>query len=290
MSHSILVLGATGNIGRELLPELKRRKAELVAAVHSPEKKEELESRGYPSIVVDFDDRDSLAKAMKGTDRVFALFPLTEKLETRTRNTVDAAQSSSVRFILRSSGLGASANASFDLGRAHGLADRIVLESGLPSAVIRPNSFMQNFATFWGQAIRHENTIHLPLGEGRSSFVDVRDVALAAAEILLNPSPHRGKSYDLTGPEALGVADVARGIGEVTGRRVVYVPVDEVAAEQTMRGYGMPEWELRQILSLYRIIREGKAAGVSDDLRRLTGREPRHFLAFAKDHRSSWTG
>ncbi|AXF24406.1 NAD(P)-dependent oxidoreductase [Burkholderia pyrrocinia] len=282
MSHTILVTGSTGTIGRELVAQLKAAGADVIASSNSGRAVDGVETRR-----ADLADAAGLAGAFQGVDTLFLLLPLQADMVTLAGNAVAAAKAAGVRHIVRSSGAGADPDSPFAIGRVQGEIDRLVAQSGIAYTITRPNCFMQNFVTFYADMIR-AGALYLPQGDGRASFVDVRDIAAVDAAILLHPADHSGRTYDLTGDAALSNTDVAARIGAVLGRRVEYVAVADDAAIASMRDAGVDAWSIDTLMSLNRMIAAGAAAAVSTDVRTLLGRAPIPFEQFAADHVGRW--
>ncbi len=281
MSNTILVTGASGNIGRELVNRLQVAGANVIAgssragAVGSA-----------PTRRVDLLDPASLQEAFAGIDTLFLLQPLESRMVTMVRNAVAAAKAAGVRHIVRSSGAGADRESPASIGRVHGEADQLVIDSGIPYTIVRPTSFMQNYIHFFGAMIR-EGGLYVAQGDGKTSLIDVRDIAEIAANILKNPASHAGKVYTLTGAEALGNADVAAIIGTAIGRKVVYVAVPDSAAIEAMRGMGMDDWTIDVLTSLNHMVAAGHA-GISPDTAALLGHAPIAFRQFADENVAAW--
>lgn len=282
MSNAIFVTGATGTIGRELVAQLKAAGAQVVAGSSSGKAIEGVETRR-----ASFDDPASLTSAFNGVDTLFLLLPLQSDMVDLARNAIAAARAAGVTHIVRSSGAGADPNTPVAIGRVQGEIDRLVAESGLAYTITEPNCFMQNFVTFYADMIR-AGALYLPQGDGRVSFVDVRDIAAVDAAILRRPADHAGKTYVLTGGEALSNADVTARIGAALGRSVDYVAVTDEAATASMREAGVDAWSIDMLMSLNRLIAAGHAAAVSPDVQTLLERAPIPFDRFVADYVASW--
>jgi uncharacterized protein YbjT (DUF2867 family) len=288
MSIRILVTGATGSVGRDLLRILSDTDATLVGGTTTLSKAAGLEEQGVEPALIDFSERASLAAAMRGVDSVFLLMPLAKSLGQWGSNALGVARAAGVHHVVRLSVMGADVNVAFRLGRAHGMVDQLVIESGIPYTILRPNAFMQNYTRDHGASIRERGMIELPHGDARTSLVDARDVARSAARVLMDPGPHWNRGYDLTGPEALSNHDVARAISAVTGREIRYRSVLDDDSRRAMLEAGLCEWTVEAVLSHHAHIRSGRAAIVSPDVEAITGSKPTTFEAFARDFAGSW--
>ena len=278
----LLVTGATGNIGQALVPLLKQAGANVVAGHRSG-----AAAGGVPGRAVDFANRAGLEAAFDGVDTLFLLFPLVPNKRELAANAVAAARATGVRHIVRSSGAGADANATGSLARLQGEIDRIVVDSGIPTTIVQPATFMQNWVNYNAGMVK-SGTVYLPLAQGRTAYVDVHDIAAATAAVLRNPGGHAGKTYTLTGGEALGAAEVLAEIARGSGTQATYVPVSEDAAVQAMQSMGMDAWTIDMLMSLNRAVAAGETAGTTGDVHKLTGRAPRRFAEFVRDNAAAW--
>jgi NAD(P)H dehydrogenase (quinone) len=215
------------------------------------------------------------------------LLPLVPGKRGFADNAMAAALAAGVQHIVRSSGAGADASSAVTIAKLQGDIDDKVRTSGIAYTLLRPNNFMQNWVTFAAGQVK-SGTTYAPHGDGAISVIDARDIADAAAVVLTNPAAHAGKSHTLTGAEALTDAQMLAAISEAIGCEVRYVDVPEAAAEDGMRGMGMPAEVVAWMMSLNAIIKAGWAAAVSDDLEALTGKSPRRFADFAREHADAW--
>ncbi|MDX5438258.1 MAG: hypothetical protein LPK03_13730 [Pontibacter sp.] len=123
----------------------------------------------------------------------------------------------------------------------------------------------------------------MPVGDGKVSYIDTRDIAAVAVEVLLSDE-HKGKVYELTGPEALSHHEMAALLGETTGKQVDFVDVPEEAAREAMMSYHTPSSIADALLELYAAYKSGKSAMVTEAVQQVTGRPPHSFRQFAKDY------
>ncbi len=139
------------------------------------------------------------------------------------------------------------------------------------------------------QPVADQGVLYGMSGEGRVAFIDARDIAAAAAELLTDPG-HWGASYSLTGPEALSAAEVAERLSAATGHHVRYVDLPPDVFGQALAGAGMPGWLVDGVVESNTMLAAGHAATVTNEVARLTGRPPRTFAQFAADHRVAFGG
>jgi uncharacterized protein YbjT (DUF2867 family) len=282
----IFVAGAAGTTGTALLGALKAKGLEAVAGTHAGGRAPE----GWDGEVrpFDFGDRDSMAAAMAGCDKLFLAVPLVESM-TRFGNTaVEAAKEAGIRYVVRSSRYGASSDAHWRLGREQGMIDQFVEDSSIPFTVLRPNTFMQVFSTAMADAVR-AGTVPLPEENYAVSYIDVRDVADCAAALFADNSGHENRFYALTGPQGLTGADVAASLASATGKEVAYDPLEEDDFIRGLDDSGLDEWTRNMLVSLSRVVKLGMMGNVTKAVEFLTGTPARTFEAFAAQHVPIWT-
>ncbi|MGB5121220.1 MAG: NmrA family NAD(P)-binding protein, partial [Vibrio fluvialis] len=159
----------------------------------------------------------------------------------------------------------------------------IALEnSGVPYVILRPNWFADNFHTYWKAGI-DQGVIGVPAGEGKSSFIDVRDIASSAAAALTT-NRFDNQAFNLTGPEALSYAQAAQKISEALGKPVAYQAMEEGAFCDLLKSVGVPADYAEFLTSIFYPVREGWTAGVSDAVATLTGKAPRSLDEYIADH------
>lgn len=279
----ILVTGATGSNGSELVKLLSSQGAPLRALVRDPGKARDLAALpGVEPVAGDFDDRASLRRALDGVDRAFLLTPSTERAEERQTGFVEEARAAGVRRLVRFSQLAAGAESPVRFLRYHAAVEAAVRGSGLAWTFLRPNLFMQGLLLFAGM-IRDEGVFAVAAGDARVSVVDVRDNAAAAAACLTGDG-HEGRTYDLTGPEALTHAEMADRLSGATGRTIRFADVPEGAMREALGRAGVPVWQADGLVEDYAHYRRGEAAAVLPGVLEATGTGPRGFDAFAEDH------
>jgi uncharacterized protein YbjT (DUF2867 family) len=275
----LLVTGATGTTGRELVAALVARGAPVRALVRDAARGRDLLGDGVELVEGDFERPETVVAAFEGVERVYVLTPPHPQQADWERGVLAGARDAGVELVVRHSLQGADDDSPMAAARLHRRSERELEASGLPFVVLRPNFFDQTFAG--GMVV--QGAMYTAAGDGRVSFVDVRDVAGAAAAVLTGDG-HEGRTYTLTGPEALTFAEAAAVIGEVTGRPVqhVNVPAEQLAAG--MAQAGVPDWLAQDIAALQTAYAAGAGAEVTDDVRMLTGRDPRPFREFVREH------
>jgi uncharacterized protein YbjT (DUF2867 family) len=280
MANTILVTGATGTVGRDVAKVLFKKGAAVRAGVRDQAKARQRFDDDIALTPFDFEDDSSFSGALDGVGKVFLLPPLLPNQVELTNAFVDAAKRAGVRRIVKLSAIGVDDETRSTAGKWHAANEQHIRQSGLAFTFLRPNSFMQNFITYFPP---RNGAIHLPWGKGTASFVDTRDIASVAAEVLTNDG-HEGQIYTLTGPAALGIAEVAQILSEVAGRELKYVDVPEGAARDGMLQAGMPKWLVEALMELHAINKQNRWSAVTSDIEKVMGTPPTHFAQFARDH------
>ena len=281
----ILVTGATGTNGREILARLARLGVSTTAMLRQPD-----EAKGIPSdigrVAGDFDDERSLDRGLAGVECAFLLTPSTEHAEAQQKRFVAAAARAGVRRVVKLSQFAADADSPVRFLRYHAAVEAAIRGTDMTWTFLRPNLFMQGLLHFAGM-IQRQNMFAAPIGSARVSAVDVRDIADVAVAALTEPG-HEGRTYTLTGPEALTHEDMAVKLSAATGRTVAFHDASEEDMRQAMGAVGMPKWQVEGLIEDYAHYRRGEAAEIATGVLDVTGRQPRGFAEFARNYAGSF--
>ena len=285
----ILLTGATGTNGAEIARLLSERGVPFRAMVRDRSHASGLDALPGATVVEgDFDDAASVASELGGTERAFLLTPSTERAEAQQLAFVEAARQAGVRHLVKLSQYAASADSPVRFLRYHDAVEQAVRDSGMDYTFLRPNLFMQGLLHFAGTVAR-DGTFAAAAGDAAVSVVDIRDIARVAVAALTEPG-HDGRTYTLTGPQALTHADMAREISAATGTAVRYVDVSPEAMGAAMVEMGMPPWQADGLVEDYAHYRRGEAASVETGVEDATGQPPGTFAAFARDYAGAFSG
>lgn len=283
----ILVTGATGNTGGEVLARLVELGAPVRALARDPEKAEVLAATGVNVVLADMMDPDAMATALEGVEKMFLLSPPHPAQHEMEVTALDAAEEAGVSLIVKLSALGAGPDSPLALGRRHAEVEARLASSDVPSTVLQAASFMQNFFNF-APTIRGDDTFFAPAGDGATAMVDSRDIA-AVAVAVLTEGTHVGDVLAITGPDAVTYQQAADELSAATGRTIVYVDVPPEAAGQGMLEAGIPDWLVDDLLVLYQFQRDGYLAEVTPTVKEVARVEPRTFADFARDFAPAFT-
>ena len=274
----ILVTTPNGKVGGELVRLLRQHPVQLRLGAHSVEKTRAA-FPGLEVVKLDLADPATHAPALDGVEAVYLASP-GDFPSAPERSLVDAARKAGVKRIVKLGAMGAELS-----DTPIRQVEEHIRASGLAHTFVHPTWFMQNFTTSMAGALR-SGTLAEPAGDGKTAFIDARDIAAVVAEALTG-SGHDGKTYTLTGPDLLGRAEVAAVVGKEIGRTVAYVPVTDAQFRTAVKGLLAPSY-VELLSSLYSGVRAGKTAVRTDTVREVLGRAPRTFAAFVTEHRGAW--
>jgi uncharacterized protein YbjT (DUF2867 family) len=281
----ILVTGASGTVGREVLSEVRKGGKPVLAMYRSA-----LDARSAPAgvgtVIADFADRTSIEKALRGVDTIFLVCSPIPELVQLESNVVDACLEAGVTHVVLNSALGAGDYAKSFPGWHRQVEDKL-RASRLPWTILRPNSFHQNTVMYFAPSIREQGAFYRSLGNAKLSYLDARDVGAVAAKALMGGS-HIGKVYELNGPEALTSAEVAEKIAKHSGRSVKYVDIPMEAQRKAMQEQGLPEWLIAAELDLQQYYLDGRGGDLDDVLEDLLGRPAIRIDAYLSENREAF--
>jgi uncharacterized protein YbjT (DUF2867 family) len=283
----ILVTGATGKTGRALVQQLAKMGVPVRALVRDRAKAADIAAAGAEIAVADLSRVETLVPALVGIDRAYLMTAADPQQVMLHSNFIGAAKQAGVRYIVRHSVRGADLHSPVKLGRWHAASQKELEESGIAWTHLQPIYNMQNFLTF-AVTVQSQGEFYAPMKDGALSMVDARDVAAVAAAALIDNAPHQGKTYVVTGPEALTFADAAEQLSAAIGKPVRYLDIARENARKALLQRGMPEWYVEDLLGFYDFYSTGAGAAVSDVVARSTGHPGRSFRQFAHDYRSAF--
>jgi NAD(P)H dehydrogenase (quinone) len=283
----VLVLGATGMFGSRVLRETAARGAPVRALVHSGARAREVEGSGVEVAIGDLDDPESVAGAFDGVDSVFVVSPMDDRIEIRERNALRAAERAGVSRVVKL--YGAVRHDGDPLDVLHRASIDAIKASGLSWALVSPNSVMETSLLSQADGLKQTGALFGSAGDGRIGLVAADDVARAAA-VVLTERDESGVNYELTGPSALTMTEVAATMSDVLGRPVSYVDMPEgdfrsLLVEQA----GVPEEVVDiQVMLHFAAWKRGDADLVTDTYEELTGRAPTSLAEWVAINREAF--
>jgi uncharacterized protein YbjT (DUF2867 family) len=287
MTTTVLVTGATGSVGSRLVSLLAARGLDVRALTRRPDAPL-LHHDRVSRVVGDFARPASLDTALAGVDAVFLACGNVPEQVAYESALIEAAARIGVPRVVKLSARGTAPDATVAYWRWHAEIEARLRASGLPSVVLRPSFSMANlFAA--AEHVSAAGMLAAPAGTARIAMIDPLDVARVAAEALTGTG-HLGRTYTLTGPEAIGYQQVAEDLGRVTRRPVRFVDVPPEGAVAAMTGAGLPAFVAEQIAAVFAALRAGGQATTTDDVAVLTGQAGRTFGEFAEDVAAAFVG
>jgi uncharacterized protein YbjT (DUF2867 family) len=275
----ILITGASGNVGREVVKQALAVGLKIRATFLSPAVAAQAPA-GLEGVIMDYAKPETIRAALHGVEKIFLVGPPVRDLPELEANFVKEARAAGRKHIVKLSAFGGR-ESTFPSG--HRDSEENIEASGLPYTFLRPNGFMQNLVNYNAGSIRDQNAFYGCQGNGGVSIVDIRDIA-AVAVIVLAATGHEGKSYALTGGESLTNQQVAEKISPVAGCKINYVDLPAAEFKKGILSTGASEWSADALVDLQRFYREGKASLLTDDVERLTRHKPITFDQFVRDY------
>jgi uncharacterized protein YbjT (DUF2867 family) len=282
----VLVTGATGNVGAQVVRALGERGVRARAFVRDPDRAARDLGGEVELAVGDFDKPASMRRALDGVESLFLASADGPRKVAHETTMIDAAVEAGVARIVKLSVNGATVDSPVGIWRWHGEIEEHLRAAAPTTAtttatVLGATFFMTNVFAM-AEAIRQTGCLFLPAGDAKVAMIHPADVGAAAAAVLADHS-HAEPSYTLTGPEAITFSAVAERLSAATGGTVTFVDVPDEQAQAGLVQSGAPEWLAAEMVAMFGELRRGSAARVTDAVRHLTGRAPRSFAEFARD-------
>ena len=279
----MLVTGATGTVGREVVTQLLAAGQKVRAMTRNPAKAK-LDAR-VDVVRGNFEDPASLENAVRGVDRIFSL-TVGPQTGLHEQNLAEAAKRAGVRHIVKLSAMGGDGETKNDIRKWHDEGEHAIREAGIPLTVLHPGAFMSN-ALHWRESIRATGRVFSNYGDGKLPPVHPRDVAAVAVRALTSEG-HKGKSYTITGPEALTVGEQVKILSNAVGKPIEYVPVSDEAVRSGMEKAGLPSPLINALVPFGEFIRSGKAAKVFHTVEEVARRQPFTFSDWARENAATF--
>ena len=279
----INVMGATGQLGRKVIQALRAQGAapeDLIASVRSPEKAQPFLEQGLTVRRADYDQPDTLAKAFRDTE-VLLLIPSTAPVEPRVvqhANALDAARLAGVRRIAFASFAAARPTSKFLIAPFLLYAESKLRLSGMAWTILRDGMYLDPLAD-WAPDLAEMGRLPYPVAQGRVAYIARHDLARALAAVCLNTG-HDAAVYELTGPEAVSMPELAAALSEAMKQPLVYNQVTEEEFAALCRTANVPDPVIEVLASMYRAVDNGEFEHVTDHVERLTGSPPQTVAAY----------
>jgi len=278
----LAITGASGGIGGRVARRLADSGLRQVFIGRNPARIPQIANSSVRA--ADYDDPQALRAAFYGASTMFLVSAAEHPERVRLhRQAVDAAAAVGVERVVYLSFLNAAPNATFTFARDHFATEEYLRSTGLATTFLR-DSMYADFLPYFANS---EGVIRGPAGDGAVSAVARDDIADVAARVLLEPEIHEGRTYDVTGPQAITIAEVAQTLSEVAGREVRYEPETEQEAYASRAGTG-PDYAVTGWVTSYLAIARGELAQVSDTVPALTGHPALSFREVLRREPEAW--
>ncbi len=288
---TILITGATGQTGRAAVEQLIERGQPVRALVHRlDDRSDALVRLGAEVVQGDLLDVASLRPAMAGIRRAYLCLPFSDRLVEATANLILVAKEGVLDYVVDMSQIEVRDNHPSQSANQHWLSERLLEWAGIGVTHLRPSFFAENWPRLTAAGIAQDGKMYLPLGNGRHAAVTAADIARVAVACLLDPEPHLGQAYTVTGGQALSLAEMAATVGRVLGKPVEYVDIPYAAFAEGLRASGMPETLVQHLEHITQDHKDGYFAAVTDVVERVGGRPPQSWEAFVRDNAAAFVG
>lgn len=280
----ILISGATGNVGTQLVKRLAALNTPFKALVRNGDNSELLKSLPQAEIIIgDLADESTLIKAMQGIEKAFLLTNSSEQAEQLQLNFVQAAHRAGVMHLVKLSQFAADENSPVRFLRYHARVENKIKELGLSYTFLRPNLYMQGLIAF-KDYIKYDGKFYAAAGNAAISAVDIRDIAAVAAKALTETG-HENKIYNITGREAITHYQMADIFSRVLSREIRFIDVTPDQMEGALRAAGFPEWQVGGLIEDYSHYARGEAAITYNTVIDVTNVAPIGFEQFVNDYK-----
>jgi uncharacterized protein YbjT (DUF2867 family) len=277
--HAILITGATGNVGVEVIQALLERAAgvKVVAGVRDAAADTGFEAAGVEKRVFDFNDETSQVTALQNIDAVFLLLPPNlPDAPKRFAGIIEVAKKANVKHVVFHSVQGAENNRRIP----HHKIEQVVQNSGLPYTFLRPAYFMQNFTTILRNDLVQKKRIYLPAGKAAFTLIDVADIGKVAAAVLSNYEQHQDKAYALTTTERYTFGEMAAQLSAHLAAPIRYISPNLMQIFKIKRSEGLPTGLILVIIMQHYLPRFQKPPEITHCVQELSGAQPATFRQF----------
>jgi len=282
----ILITGATGNIGTELVKLLASKGFSLRVVSRDEKKLAHLDPQ-IQRIIGDLHEPSVVQRALQGIDKLFMIPVLLDPDHESDRLLIDEAKRAGVGHIVMVSSGVVRLGDKNPIGILHRQKEVFIEETGIPWTFLRPGGFMSNVLRFWLATIKSQGKVFNPSGDGKTAPISPYDIAAVAA-VALTTTGHEGKVYDLTGPELVSAHDQVGILSKVLGKPIQCIDIPVQAAAIGMKSAGLPEAAIEGLSKLWTRVRKGEGAFQNNEVERLTGKPAQTFETWCHEHRAAF--
>ena len=278
------MIGATGNVGQEVVKCLLEQNQDVVAATSNENHAKKVLGENTPTVLFDFGDQGTYAESFENVEKVFLIRPpQISDVKQYIEPVIDHMAKAGVKQIVFLSLIGVEKNTIVP----HHKIEKYIESSGISYTFLRPSFFMQNLNTTHRLEIKEENEIFVPVGKAKTNFIDVRDIGAVAAKVLIEDG-YQNQAFEITGSEALTYEEVATLFTEILGRKIAYTNPSLVKFFLSNREKGIPLPFIVVMAGLYTSTRFGMAKKSTQTVKELLGRDPISMKEYISDYKDTW--
>ena len=285
MVSQILVIGATGKVGYEVVKCLSTQKVPVRAAVHRPQNAFMLTDLGVEIVPLNIDQPETIKEAFAQVKKLFLMIPPSDTSSEilTAKRLIDYAKQIGVENIIHLSAMNAEKYLTF----SNGHVEQYLNDQNILHLHLHPNFFMQNFNTFYLDHIRQKNLVNFYDADRPTSFIDIRDIGAVAAKLLLEKG-YPCRTFTLTGPTALAHSQVADILSSVSYQKIQYTAKSDDDTRAALRDCQWSEEGIEKFLLLFKGIQQGEFSPISSHVADILGRSPISFQQYAEDYQKFW--
>lgn len=281
---NILVTGFTGNVGQEVAKALRIKNSPFKCAVRNVEKSKVKFGLDYDYVRFDLSNPDTFEQALENIDKIFLIYPPELSGPEALHPFFEKVKEKGIKHIVYLS----IKDVQFLPFIPHHKNEKAIKAAKLPYTFLRAGYFMQNLNMFLLNELKENGRIFVPAGKGKTSFIDVRDIAEVAVLALLGGTQHVNKSYCLTGKEAIDFDEVAKRMSSILGKKITYTNPNARDFQQYMLQKGVDPGFIKVVTNLHFITKIGLAKGMTNDYVELMKKNPTAIDTYIQDYREYW--
>lgn len=279
----ILVTGATGTVGSELMKNLIQMHIPVRALVRKASDKERLQAQGVDIVLGELARKESIQQALEGIDSVYLLSPSSPQLPAIEQQFTQVAREAGIKHLVKHSIIGAGDPTASIIANWHTQGEEAIRQSGLSYTFLRPNCFTQNIVPTYSTSIKRHGVLYTMLDDACISCIDVRDIADVAAQVLTQEG-HAGEAYTLTGPEAITIQQLVEKLSYLLGTQVRASRASDEETRTALISLGVPDWNADAMIALNQFYRRGGAQIVTDLVEKITGHSARTVDEYLREN------
>lgn len=278
----ILVTGFNGKIGYEVARKAKEINLPIICAVRNVAKAKQKHGDNYEFVCLDFSKPETFQRALSGINKIFLMYPPGDNIQFASF--IEQAKEQGIQHIVYLS----LKDVQFMPFVHHFKNEKLIKRSKIPFTFIRAGYFMQNLNDFLLKEIKERQRIYVPAGNGKTSFVDARDIAEIAALSLSNTEKHHFQKYVITGDEALDFFEVAKIMSDVLNKDIKYTNPSVKEFKEFMVSHGVNKEFINVVVGVHLPTKLGLAKGIKHDYEKVMNKKPTNIRKYVADFKENW--